>query len=107
MKLDHIAIKVSDVEEATKWYCNKLNVNVIYETDSYKQLQLENTILSIIDENRYEHAHIGIFVDKIEDFPEDGVIIEHRDGSTGCYTMDPSGNCVEFIFYGPNSSKNP
>ncbi len=107
MKVDHIAIKVPDVDTASEWYCNKLGSKVIYETDSYKRLQLDNTILAIIDEKRYKHSHIGVSVDKIEDFPENGRIIHHRDGSIGCYLLDPYGNCLEFIYYGRNSGENP
>ena len=107
MKIDHIAIKVPDIHTASDWYCEKLGSKVIYETDSYKRLQFDNTILAIIDEKRYKHSHIGVFVDKIEDFPENGRIIDHRDGSVGCYVLDPYGNCVEFIYYGRNSGENP
>ncbi len=107
MKIDHIAIKVSDIEAATKWYCDKLDSYVIYETDSYKRLQLDNTSISIIDENRYSDSHIGVLVQKMSDFPPEGTIIEHRDGSIGCYLHDPYGNCIEFIYYGQNSGENP
>ena len=107
MKIDHIAIKVSDIDTASKWYCEKLGANIIYETDSYKQIRLDNAILAIIDEKRYKHSHIGIYVDKTEDFPENGHIIHHRDGSIGCYLLDPYGNCLEFIYYGRNSGENP
>ena len=105
MKIDHIAIKVSDIEAASEWYCKKLNSKVIYETDSYKQLQLENTIIALIDEKRYKYAHIGVLTTKKEDFPPEGTIIEHRDGSLGCYITDPFGNCVEFIYYGEESGE--
>jgi catechol 2,3-dioxygenase-like lactoylglutathione lyase family enzyme len=107
MKIDHIAIKVPDVEAAAEWYCDKLGSKVVFETEFYKRLQLDNTTIAIIDEKCYEHNHIGVLVDKIEDFPENGKIIHHRDGSTGCYLMDPYGNCVEFIYYGRNSGENP
>ena len=107
MKVDHIAIKVPDVNEASEWYCEKLGSKVVYETDSYKKLKLDNTYLAIIDEKRYKHSHIGVFVEKTEDFPENGHIIHHRDGSIGCYLLDPYGNCLEFIYYGRNSGENP
>ena len=107
MKIDHIAIKVPDIHTASKWYCAKLGSKVVFETDFYKRLQLDNTTIAIIDEKHYEHSHIGVLVDKIEDFPENGKIIQHRDGTTGCYLMDPYGNCVEFIYYGRNSGPNP
>lgn len=107
MKIDHIAIKVSDINAASAWYCKKLGSKVVYETNSYKRLQLDNTFLSLIDEKHYEHSHIGVFVDKMEDFPENGHIIHHRDGSIGCYLLDPYGNCLEFIYYGRDSGANP
>lgn len=107
MKLDHVAIKVSDIDTASKWYCDILGSKIIYETDSYKKIQLNNTILAIIDENRYKHSHIGILVNNLEEFPENGHIINHRDGSVGCYVLDPFGNCLEFIYYGRNSGENP
>jgi extradiol dioxygenase family protein len=107
VKIDHIAIKVPDIDVVSEWYCEKLGSKVVYETDSYKKLKLDNTFLTIIDEKRYKHSHIGVLVDKIEDFPQNGRIIHHRDGSIGCYLLDPSGNCLEFIYYGHNSGENP
>ena len=100
MKIDHIAIKVPDIHAASEWYCEKLGSKVIYETNSYKKLQFDNTFVSIIDEKHYKHSHIAVLTAKISDFPSDGTIIEHRDGSIGCYIQDPYGNCVEFIYYG-------
>ena len=106
MKIDHIAIKVPDIHTASAWYCDKLGSKVVFETDFYKRLQLDNTTIALIDEKHYEHSHIGVLVEEIDDFPENGKIIQHRDGTTGCYLMDPYGNCIEFIYYGPDSGKN-
>jgi catechol 2,3-dioxygenase-like lactoylglutathione lyase family enzyme len=107
MKIDHIAIKVPDIHTASEWYCDKLGSKVVFETNFYKRLQLDNTIIAIVDEKCYKHNHIAVLVEKIDDFPENGEIIQHRDGTTGCYLMDPYGNCVEFIYYGQNSGDNP
>ena len=42
---------------------------------------------------------VGVLVESIEDLPEQGLRMEHRDGTIGVYTTDPEGNMIEFIYY--------
>ena len=37
MKIDHIALQVSDIYEACEWYCGHFNANVAYFDQSWAQ----------------------------------------------------------------------
>ena len=98
--VDHIAIKVSDLEVAEKWYVKNLNAEVSYRDKKYIRIKLKNTNIALIDEKFYPHEHTGLLVDKYEDLSLDkGDVVKHRDGTVGVYVKDPFGNYLEYIWY--------
>ena len=104
MKIDHIAIPVSDIYEACEWYSGNFDAKTLYQDKSWAILEFENIKLALFLNNTHP-PHLAIEVnpenfDKLE-------FKEHRDGSKYHYLTDPWGNCVELINYGPNSSENP
>jgi len=103
--IDHIAIKVSDLEEAESWYAEQLNGEVSFRDHKYVRLKLGNTNIALIDEKYYPHAHIGIIVEKKEDLPVGDERVEHRDGTIGVYVKDPFGNYIEYIWYSQDQSE--
>jgi catechol 2,3-dioxygenase-like lactoylglutathione lyase family enzyme len=103
--VDHIAIRVKDIDKCRKWWEEYCNARCVFSTDSYHRMQLSNTTIALIDETAYEHDHVGILVNYKENLPKDGVIIRHRDETIGSYVRDPEGNVVEFIYYSPNAKK--
>jgi len=104
-QIDHIAILVDDISAAAEWYMKKLSASVEYRDSKYVRLELNNTILALIDRKHYNYAHIGILVEKYEDLPlEEGEVCKHRDGSVGIYAKDPFGNYLEYIWY-PSEEK--
>ena len=106
MKIDHIAIKVSNLEEAEEWYVNHTNASVSFRDEKYVRLKVDNTNIALIDEKHYEYAHIGLLVDNIEDLPTDkGKTVKHRDGTIGVYVEDPFGNYLEYIWYSDEARK--
>ena len=99
MIVDHIAIKVKNIDKMQKWYENNLNAVVESKTNSYVRLRMENTIIALIDCEQYRYDHIGVLVDKWQDLPTRGVRTTHRDGTLGVYCFDPEGNVIEYIWY--------
>ena len=46
--IDHIAIVVDDLDEASKWYTDACGGTVTHKENTYYRLQLENTCLALI-----------------------------------------------------------
>jgi len=103
--IDHIAILVEDLEISQKWYEENCDAKVVFEDFKYKRMKMNNTTIALIDKKHYKHAHFGVLVSCAKEFPSNGEIIIHRDGTTGCYVNDPDGNMVEFIYYTPEMRK--
>jgi len=100
--IDHIAIRVSDLQESEEWYLSHLKAEVTFRDQKYIRLKVGNTNIALIDEDHYPWSHIGILVENKSDLPGDGQRIEHRDGTIGVYVKDPSGNYIEYIWYSEN-----
>ena len=104
--VDHIAIKVSDLESAEKWYCEHLDAKVTFKDEKYIRIQVENTNIALIDEKHYPYPHIGILIENLTDLPlEKGEVVKHRDGTVGVYVKDPFGNYLEYIWYANEQKK--
>ena len=103
--IDHIAILVSDLEEAERWYSEHVEAEVTFRDQKYIRLKVANTNIALIDEAHYPCAHIGILVEKKEDLPEGDERVEHRDGTIGVYVKDPFGNYIEYIWYSQDQSE--
>ncbi len=103
--IDHIAIKVSDLDEAEKWYLEQLKAVVTFRDHKYIRLKVANVNIALIDEKYYPHAHIGILVEHRYELPVDGELVTHRDGSEGVYVKDPFGNYIEYIWYSPQQKE--
>ena len=99
MIVDHIAIRAQDIEKVARWYQHTIGAKVTHTDKYYIRLSTQNTTIAIIDEKKYPHRHIGVLVDSIHDLPNEGLRMEHRDGTIGVYTTDPEGNMIEFIYY--------
>ena len=103
--VDHIAIRVKNIDKCRKWWEDYCGAKCVFSTDSYHRMQLSNTTIPLIDETTYEHDHVGILVNYKEDLPKEGIIVKHRDETIGSYVRDPEGNVVEFIYYSPKAKK--
>ena len=103
--VDHIAIRVKDIDKCKEWWENYCNAKCVFSTDTYHRMQLSNTTIALIDETTYEHDHVGILVNYQENLPKEGTIIKHRDETIGSYVRDPEGNIVEFIYYSPKAKE--
>ena len=104
--IDHIAIKVDDLEAAEEWYCNNLRAEVTFRDEKYVRIKVENTNIALIDKKHYPWEHIAILIENKEDLPHKlGETIEHRDGTVGVYVKDPFGNYLEYIWYSEEQQK--
>jgi len=98
--VDHIAILVENINISQEWYENICGAKLVFEDSKYKRMKMNNTTIALIDKKHYKHAHIGLLVENYGDLPSNkGQLVHHRDGTTGCYVMDPDGNMIEFIHY--------
>ena len=103
--VDHIAIKVDDLEQAEYWYLEHLGAEVTFKDEKYIRLKTSNVSIALIDEKFYPHAHIGILVKDKDKLPEGDTRVEHRDGTIGVYVKDPFGNYIEYIWYSPEQQE--
>ena len=90
--IDHIAIVVTNINHAVNWYTKNRDCEVIYQNESWADLQFENIKLALV--LPHEHpAHIALVDDSIENGTK------HRDGSESVYDHDTFGNIIEKIKY--------
>ena len=104
--MDHVAIRVPDLDLAQEWYEKNLGAELQFKDRFYRRMLLNNTTLALIDENRYPSNHIGVLVENIANLPDVGTRIGHRDGTIGVYVEDPFGNVVEYIWYSTEAKQN-
>lgn len=99
-RVDHVALKVDNLEEAEKWYTTHVGGEVTYRDEKYIRLRLDNIVIALIDRKFYPWEHVSIWVENADELPHHmGKTIEHRDGSIGVYAKDPFGNYLEYIWY--------
>jgi len=91
--IHHIAIEVSDIQQAIDWYQKHLACTVAYQDDSWGLLKLANTSIALVLPGSHP-PHIGIPCDHPEQY---GVVKPHRDGTASVYLEDPFGNFIEMI----------
>ena len=104
--VDHIAVLVNDLKEASEWYISQLGATITHKQLNYYRLKLKNVNIALLDSSfSTSKPHIGVLCEEMSDLPENGARISHRDGSTGVYVKDLDGNYLEFIHYGLKSQK--
>ena len=91
--IDHIALQVSSVENAMKWYQERFKCEVAYQDDTWGMLKFGNINLAFVIPEEHP-AHIGFRVaeDKIP-----GKVSERRDGERTTYSKDAEGNIIEWL----------
>jgi len=99
-RIDHIAMLANDMEETVQWYLDVLGAVIESKQENYYRLKVKNGIITLLSNDfPSSKPHVGILCENIEDLPDEGERVEHRDGTTGVYVKDPSGNYLEFIHY--------
>ena len=92
-KIDHIALVVSNVSKAVRWYESNRDCKIKYQDDTWALLEFDNIDLALVSAS--EHPPHIAFVD--ENLKEEQV--PHRDGSKAKYEHDGFGNIIEKIKY--------
>ena len=94
-QIDHIAIVVSSIKNALKYYINTFKCKTIYSDSSWAILQFDNIKLSLVKEDEHP-PHLAIINNLAINDPNS---IEHRDGTISKYIKDVDGNHIELITY--------
>ena len=92
-KLHHIAVTVTDVPAAVRWYKEHFDLIVNYADDTWASLQFENIALALIKPEQHPR-HIAVERSNAKNF---GPLTRHRDGTASTYIIDPWGNTVEIL----------
>ncbi|RIK66764.1 MAG: VOC family protein [Planctomycetota bacterium] len=92
-QIDHVAIRVGDIDEAVAWYMKTFKCEVAYKDGTWAMLRFGNIRLALVVPSQHP-PHIGIYSACAEKF---GDLRPHRDGTRSTYIADPSGNWVEVL----------
>jgi catechol 2,3-dioxygenase-like lactoylglutathione lyase family enzyme len=113
--LRHVALRVRDVQAATRFYAETFGMRVVWAPDP------DNVYLSSGSDNLALHAdarasaggaldHLGFLVGAADDVYAAAEALRarrvplarepavHRDGSVSCYCRDPDGNLVQVLY---------
>lgn len=109
--MGHAALFVDDIQEASKFYKDVLELNPVWEGDEdWANYELGGDDLSLVKRKGAKHPpHLGFYVGSKADLKSmhekvkaSGVKVEtidlHRDGTESFYFTDPDGNLLEMIF---------
>jgi catechol-2,3-dioxygenase len=99
MNVDHIAVKVSDINDSCEWYKKNLQGEIIHKDDTWAMIQCSGIKIALVASDNHE-SHIGFSLSNISDMPctKDKIKV-HRDGSSYYYGSDPDGNIIEWVVY--------
>ena len=97
MKLNHVAINVSNIQDSIEWYCSNLHAEVEYRDDTWAMLKVADTSIALTVAQEHP-PHIGFEVENFCDLANGSEIKQHRDGSYYRYEPDPDGNIIEKIY---------
>ena len=93
--LHHVAIVVSDIGLAVRWYRETFRCEIAYQDATWAMLRFENCNLALVSPGQHP-PHLG-FVTPTEVAESYGDLKPHRDGTRSIYIADPSGNPVELL----------
>jgi catechol 2,3-dioxygenase-like lactoylglutathione lyase family enzyme len=107
MRLDHVAITSSDIDQSVKWYTEQFGATVLYHDKTWAFLQVGGNKLALVTPGQHPpHIAFSVTEEQLNTASsKTGVGIDkHRDGSKGIYVRDPNGNAVELICYPPGET---
>ena len=93
MKLHHAALRVTDIDEAIRWYSDVIGATVTYQDKTWAMLDIENTSLALVTPSEHP-PHLAFEHPSADQF---GILTDHRDGTASIYIDDPFGNTIEFL----------
>jgi len=96
--LHHIAFNVGDVRKTVSFYKEKIDVEVLFCTDSRACL-LYNGVEICFTEGTKHPTHIAFEVKSLNDMPDFDKVKKHSDNSSYIYLKDEYGNAIEWIYF--------
>jgi len=97
MQLDHVAIRVSNINKSLSWYRENFNCDIIYEDRTWAMIKIGDTKIAMTLGDSHP-PHIAFKIEDMKHFPcIPSNIKEHRDKSKYYYQSDPDGNVIEWI----------
>lgn len=101
-ELDHVAVQTDDVPASVEYYVENFAAEVLYEDATWAFLKVGQGKLALVTPSQHP-AHVALRVDEgtlDAAAAQAGLTVDrHRDGTTGIYVNDPSGNVIELICY--------
>ncbi len=91
--IDHIAIVVTDIAQAIRWYQNVFEVSVVYQDTTWALLAFDNIHVAFVLPEQHP-AHIAI---KHPHAATYGPLKQHRDHTQSVYIQDPFKNIIELV----------
>ena len=91
--IHHVAVHVSDLERAIKWYQKSFRCELVHQDKMQAVLQFENIRLQLVLPSM-DPPHLG-FVR--HDAATLGELRERSDGSKSTFLADSTGNVIEVI----------
>jgi catechol 2,3-dioxygenase-like lactoylglutathione lyase family enzyme len=106
-ELDHVAIQTDDVASSIEYYARNFGAEVLYADSTWAFLKVGKGKLAMVTPSQHP-PHIAFRVDEstLQSAADKAgkPIDRHRDGTTGIYVDDPSGNTIELICYPPGET---
>ena len=108
MKIDHIAISSTNIDESVSWYKQFLeDTEVLYQDETWAFLKSGKIKFAFVMPGQHPpHFAVRVETEEHEAFLKHTFPTQrwkkHRDGSLSFYAKDTSGNMVEFIKYEEN-----
>ena len=101
-ELDHVAIQTEDVPDSVEYYIKNFDAEVLYADTTWAFLRVGPGKIALVTPSQHP-PHVALRVDEstLAEFAARAgkPIDKHRDGTTGIYVDDPSGNVLELICY--------
>ena len=92
-RINHLAVPVTSISDAVKWYCDSFSCNITYEDDTWALLDFENISLALV----LPEQHPSHFAVEREDAEKFGSLTLHRDETKSVYIEDPWNNNLEIM----------
>ena len=92
-RIDHMAIPVTDIAEAVKWYQKSFSCRIAYKDSTWALLEFDNVSLALVMPDQHP-THIAV---EREDAAKYGTLNVHRDKTESVYIEDPWKNNVEIL----------
>ena len=107
MRFDHVALQSKDIAADVQFYISKFAATVLYQDKTWAFLKVGGQKLALVTPTQHPpHVAFSVTQEQLTDASKQMniPIDRHRDGTTGIYVEDSSGNAIELICYPPGET---